>query len=76
MSKTTMDVKCELSEDFMIELRDCNLIHDWTDDGSVLPHYADNECDWTSLEDVLWYVLWLKKGADEKEKWHDDYSSE
>jgi len=75
MSNTIMNVKCELSEKLMMELRDCGLIHDWTDDGSVLPTYANNADDWTTLEDVLWYVLWLKKGADEKEKWYDDYST-
>ena len=33
---------------------------------------ADHDTEWTHIEDVLWYILWLKETADDKEVWYND----
>ena len=64
--------KVNVSENLMIELRNSGFIHDWTTEGNVLPCFATTEGDWTTLEDIIYYILWLHKGETEKETWYDD----
>jgi hypothetical protein len=62
----------ELSNELLSKMRELGLIHDWADDGMVCPFFAEQESDWTHIEEILWYILWLKETADDKEVWYDD----
>ena len=70
--RTKVNMKVQLSDELLSKMRELGLVHDWADDGMVCPFFAEHDTEWTHIEDILWYMLWLKETTDEKEMWYDD----
>lgn len=70
--QTETNMNVQLSDKLLNKMREVGLIHDWSDDGMVCPFFADHDTEWTHIEDILWYILWLKETSDDKEVWYND----